>query len=63
MIILNNTNYRNQINKVANAIKEVISGLKTEQVEPAKEKINCTVNHWRKSRKKRNNHLRRNPLS
>ncbi|MCJ7450081.1 MAG: tetratricopeptide repeat protein [Bacteroidales bacterium] len=36
---LNNTNYRNQINKVALAIKEVISGLKTEPVELGKEKI------------------------
>jgi tetratricopeptide (TPR) repeat protein len=36
---LSKTFYRNQINKVANAVKEVISGLKTEQVEPAKEKI------------------------
>jgi tetratricopeptide (TPR) repeat protein len=37
---LNNTNYRNQINKVALAIKEIILGLKTEQPvlmrEPAK---------------------------
>ena len=33
---LNNTNYRNQINKVALAIKEIISGLK---VEPNKERI------------------------
>jgi len=33
---LNNTNYRNQINKVALAIKEIISGLKTE---PGKEII------------------------
>jgi hypothetical protein len=31
--------YRDQINKVANAIKEVISGLKTEPVEPGKEII------------------------
>jgi TolB-like protein/Tfp pilus assembly protein PilF len=35
---LNDTNYRNQINKVGNAIKEIISGLKTEPVEPFKEK-------------------------
>jgi tetratricopeptide (TPR) repeat protein len=35
---LNNTNYRNQINKVALAIKEVISGLKTEPSEPGSEK-------------------------
>ncbi len=28
--ILNNTNYRIQINKVANAIKEIILGLKAE---------------------------------
>ena len=33
---LNNTNYRNQINKVALAIKEIISGLK---IEPGKENI------------------------
>ncbi len=36
---LNNTNYRNQINKVALAIKEIISGLKTEPVDLTKEKI------------------------
>jgi tetratricopeptide (TPR) repeat protein len=36
---LNKTNYRNQINKVALAIKEIISGLKTQSVEPDKEKI------------------------
>jgi TolB-like protein len=35
---LNNTKYRIQINKVANAIKEVISGLKTEPTELIKEK-------------------------
>ena len=35
-INLNKTKYRNQINKVGNAIKEIISGLKTE---PDKEKI------------------------
>ena len=36
---LNGTKYRIQINKVANAIKEIISGLKTEPVELGKEKI------------------------
>ncbi len=36
---LNNTNYRNQINKVALAIKEIISGLKAEPVDRTKEKI------------------------
>jgi tetratricopeptide (TPR) repeat protein len=36
---LNKTKYINQINKVANAIKEIISGLKTELVKPGKEKI------------------------
>jgi tetratricopeptide (TPR) repeat protein len=36
---LNKTFYRNQINKVANAIDEIISGLKTEPVELSKEKI------------------------
>jgi len=35
---LNKTKYRNQINKVGNAIKEVITGLKTEPVELGKEK-------------------------
>ena len=34
----NNTKYRIQINKVANAIKEIISGLKTEPLELGKEK-------------------------
>jgi tetratricopeptide (TPR) repeat protein len=36
---LNNTTYRIQIIKVAHAIKEIISGLKTEPVELGKEKI------------------------
>ncbi len=36
---LNGTNYRNQINKVGNAIKEIITGLKIEPVELGKEKI------------------------
>jgi len=36
---LNNTNYRNQINKVGNAIKDIISGLITEPLELCKEKI------------------------
>jgi TolB-like protein len=31
---LNNTNYRNQINKVANAIKEIITGLKKDSILP-----------------------------
>jgi tetratricopeptide (TPR) repeat protein/TolB-like protein len=35
---LNNTNYRNQINKVALAIKEIILGLKREQILEVKEK-------------------------
>jgi tetratricopeptide (TPR) repeat protein len=35
---LNHTIYRDQINKVGNAIKEIISGLKTEPVELGKEK-------------------------
>jgi len=34
---LNKTFYRNQINKVANAIKEIILGLKTEPIVPVKE--------------------------
>jgi TolB-like protein len=38
-INLNKTKYRNQINKVGNAINEIISGLKTEHVEHSKEKI------------------------
>jgi tetratricopeptide (TPR) repeat protein len=36
---LNKTNYRNQINKVANAVREIISGLKTEAAAGTKEKI------------------------
>jgi tetratricopeptide (TPR) repeat protein len=35
----NKTNYRNQINKVANAIREIISGLKTETATGKKETI------------------------
>ncbi len=38
-INLNKTKYRNQINKVGNAIQEIISGLLTEPGEPDKEKI------------------------
>jgi len=38
-INLNKIKYRNQINKVSNAIKEIILGLKTETEEPGKEKI------------------------
>jgi tetratricopeptide (TPR) repeat protein len=34
---LNNTKYRIQVNKVANAIKEIISGLQTEPTKPDKE--------------------------
>jgi len=37
-INLNKTRYRNQINKIANAIEEIISGLRIEHVEPDKEK-------------------------
>jgi tetratricopeptide (TPR) repeat protein len=36
---LNNTHYRDQVNKVANAIKEIISGLKAVPSEQDKEKI------------------------
>lgn len=36
---LNNTKYRNQINKTANAIKEIISGLKSEQPVTSEEKV------------------------
>ena len=36
---LNNTNYRNQINKASLSIKEIIQGLKSEPSEPLKEKI------------------------
>jgi len=36
---LNNTKYRNQINKTANAIKEIISGLRSEPAEAIKERI------------------------
>jgi TolB-like protein len=34
----NKTNYRNQINKVSNSIKEIISGLKNESIESASER-------------------------
>jgi hypothetical protein len=36
---LNNTRYRNQINKVANAIKDIILGLSTESIDQETEKI------------------------
>ena len=38
-INLNKTKYRNQINKVGNAIREIISGLLAEPAEPDREKI------------------------
>ncbi len=38
-INLNKTKYRNQINKVGNAIKEIVSGLLSEPFEPGKKKI------------------------
>jgi TolB-like protein len=38
-INLNKTKYRNQINKIGNAIKEIITGLKSEPVDLGKEKI------------------------
>jgi tetratricopeptide (TPR) repeat protein/TolB-like protein len=38
-INLNKTKYRNQINKVGNAIKEIISGLRSKPAEPKKEKF------------------------
>jgi len=37
-INLNKTKYRNQINKVGNAIKEIILGLRNEPIEPAPER-------------------------
>jgi tetratricopeptide (TPR) repeat protein len=40
---LNNTKYKIQINKVANAIKEVLSGLKTGSVATAEESVKHTV--------------------
>ena len=36
---LNKTFYRDQINKTANAIKEIIGGLKTEPVSPVKKRL------------------------
>jgi tetratricopeptide (TPR) repeat protein len=36
---LNGTKYKNQINKTANAIKEIISGLKSEPDSPSKDKV------------------------
>jgi hypothetical protein len=38
-INLNKTKYRNQINKVGNAIREIVSGLLAEPAEPDREKI------------------------
>jgi len=40
---LNNTKYRIQVNKVANAIKEILSGLKTEPVSVVNEKVQPAV--------------------
>ena len=52
---LNNTKYRIQINKTANAIKEIISGLKTEAVPLVKEKslLNETKNEVRSEDKRK----------
>lgn len=53
-INLNRTRYLNQINKVGNAIEEIISGLRIESEEPDKEKIlqrepsGEVKNKWRK---------------
>jgi hypothetical protein len=51
-INLNKTKYRNQINKVGNAIKEIISGLKTETAEVDNEKIQPEA-HLEEIRKKK----------
>jgi len=45
---LNNTRYRNQINKVANSIDEIIRGLKSDQNTLVKEKIS-KESHWKRS--------------
>jgi TolB-like protein len=47
---LNKTRYRNQINKVANAIKEIISGLKAGEVVSGKEKPDQEL-PWEKVKK------------
>jgi tetratricopeptide (TPR) repeat protein/TolB-like protein len=43
---LNNTKYRIQVNKVVNAIKEIISGLQTEPAEPDKETNHLKEPSW-----------------
>jgi TolB-like protein len=40
---LNRTYYRNQINKVANAIKDILSGIRTESVTAGKDKVQAGV--------------------
>jgi tetratricopeptide (TPR) repeat protein/TolB-like protein len=47
---LNKTKYRNQINKVANAIKDIISGMKTGRSVPDKEKESGQM-PWEESKK------------
>ena len=49
----NKTNYRNQINKVANAIKEIIAGLKTGPVGSNCEKIQLKVDKKEVDRRKK----------
>ena len=50
---LNNTNYRNQINKVALAIKELITGLLTKPSESLKEKDSARKDNRRSNRRRK----------
>ena len=60
---LNRTFYRNQINKVANAVKEIISGLKSEHVSEAKEKIRPGVTYNEPVQERKKSELNKAALS
>jgi tetratricopeptide (TPR) repeat protein len=58
---LNNTKYRNQINKVANAIREIISGLKADREANAEAKVPFSEG-YKKEGKKEKISIRENPV-
>jgi tetratricopeptide (TPR) repeat protein len=57
---LNNTIYRDQINKVANAIKEIVSGLRTGEIVSDKEKEEHQM-PWEEVKKRKRTDVREKP--
>ncbi len=57
---LNGTLYRNQINKVALAVKEIISGMITWQIDPEKEKITRQI-PWEEEKKEKRRTIKGKP--